>query len=573
MRIRHLINTQNFLSNLGKGVLGTCTLTALLGIGVSCSSLNNPTDELEVSNRVSEIAQARELPPGAPRYADVSFSSRQPRPKTPPYRETFEAAWLFHATRFDWVNSVDNNFVSMVHDGGYSFLSLSVGGSDQKDPDGINFLVGRQETPKGAILGVPHLDYKDPQPAYGCVNKPDWREIVWKSWVKQCLDAGADGIQHAGAEINGNSVTKGGCYCDYCVAGFRHYLETNATYAQLMDWGITDISTFSFRDYVNSVGNGVTFDDDDGRYQGVPQELHDLFVQFQKKSTEQFHIEMHQFINQYAGRYVPYSCNNGSTQNWEPHLRPFDFGYSELQTKWAYPENLWARFLEARNLGKAQVVSAPKPTSSIDVDEYRRLTRKVIAITYAMGGHTSAPWDVYMPSPMPRYYGEPEEYADLYGFIRASVQYLNGYEDAAAIGAADPVNPRDSYTITEERYGSNLPVDIEGGSSKVYGFVRAYPGKATMPAVVHLIDWSENPEPFSVKVRMEHFFDGKQLSVKLLVPPPYERGAHSKAEETKDYTALSKTVLIEVQTEGEGNLTVVQIPVLNPWGMLVVSPR
>ena len=30
--------------------------------------------------------------------------------------------------------------------------------------------------------------------------------------------------------------------------------------------------------------------------------------------------------------------------------------------------------------------------------------------------------------------GKPEEYADLYGFVRANAEYLDGYEEAAVAG-------------------------------------------------------------------------------------------------------------------------------------------
>ena len=46
---------------------------------------------------------------------------------------------------------------------------------------------------------------------------------------------------------------------------------------------------------------------------------------------------------------------------------------------------------------------------------------------------------------------------------------------------------------------------------------------------------------------------------------------HEKAEAQKEFSELSKT--IEVKSTTEDEFTFVQIHALNPWGMLVVSPK
>ncbi len=536
--------------------------------------------------RVSEVAEPRVLPPGAPKYSDVSLSSRTPHPRkaNDPY-DTFEAARAFHATRLDWVNTDDADFVRRIHEEGLSYISLNVGANDQTDPNGETYLIGRAESPKGERLITPWLAHKAVPRVFGCPNKPDWRERVWKPHVKKNLDAGADGIQHAGAGYG--AVTHGGCYCDYCVAGFRDFLKTRAEAAQLKEWNITEIDTFNFREYVLSVGGGEHLGK--GKpYKGVPADLHEMFMQFQESSTERFHREMREWMNEYAGRHVPYSCNNGSGQSWDHHFLPFDFGYSELMTKTAHPEHLWARMVAARELGKAQTVSAPKPEEPVDPQVYRRLTRKVIATTYACGGHTSVPWDVAMPGEMGRYFGRPEEYADLYGFVRANARYLDGYEDAAAIGPG----------IVDERSGARPPVIIEDGSGGVYAFVRARPGDAEAPVVIHLVDWGRRksekrnerwmrgePKSFALKLRTASFFEGAALSVELLIPPNYDKATHEKADsraermrekgqrrgawQAQAYASLSESV--EVESTVKGEFTIVQVPALNPWGMLIVS--
>jgi hypothetical protein len=52
---------------------------------------------------------------------------------------------------------------------------------------------------------------------------------------------------------------------------------------------------------------------------------------------------------------------------------------------------------------------------------------------YAVGGHIEAPWNTYLPTPdARRFFGKPEEYADLFAFVRGTARYLDSYEDAYA---------------------------------------------------------------------------------------------------------------------------------------------
>jgi hypothetical protein len=167
------------------------------------------------------------------------------------------------------------------------------------------------------------------------------------------------------------------------------------------------------------------------------------------------------------------------------------------------------------------------------------------------------PWDTYMPRDAPRYFGTPDEYADLYGFIRASRDLLDGYEDAAAIGPG----------LADDRWAQAAPLAIRGGSGRVRAFVRARPGEPTAPVAVHLVEWGE-PQPLSIVLENAHFFGGEP-AVRLLVPPGYDRSAHNAAEQRGDYSGLARTVDLAARVEGPE--TVVEIPPLAPWGILVVS--
>jgi hypothetical protein len=65
------------------------------------------------------------------------------------------------------------------------------------------------------------------------------------------------------------------------------------------------------------------------------------------------------------------------------------------------------------------------------------------------------------------------------------------------------------------------------------------------------------------------FFVSGKITVSLLAPPQYEKATHENASTSGDYASLAKEV--SLQTNTEGNWTVVEVPALNPWGTLVVK--
>jgi hypothetical protein len=177
-------------------------------------------------------------------------------------------------------------------------------------------------------------------------------------------------------------------------------------------------------------------------------------------------------------------------------------------------------------------------------------------MAYAAGGHSMVPWDVYMPGDAPRYFGTPEQYADLFGFIRGNAEYLDGYEYAGALGAG----------LSCDLYGDEMPVELHGGG-RVCAVLRALPGKVDAPVVVHLIDWSEEPQPFELSLSPGAFFGGRPLKVKLLKPATFDKARHARAEQSQSYGGLVETAALE-----GGYTATLSLPAVTPWALLVIEP-
>ena len=269
-----------------------------------------------------------------------------------------------------------------------------------------------------------------------------------------------------------------------------------------------------------------------------------------------FFKDMHRRFEKEIGRKVPMSCNlawNRSMfggRGW-PIAKLFDFGMAEMNRRDVNPTFLRAAALDARKRGKFLMYTT---YHKLGVPTYRR----AIAGCYANGMLFIVPWDQFAGTRSPRVFSRPEDLADVYGFVRANAALLDGYEDAAVAG----------HGLKETRYGKTPPLAL-AKASQVSSWVRARPGKQGEPVVVHLVNWGRR-STLTVKVRAAMFFAGAPLRVELRTPAPYDGKAHATAEQKRDYSGLSVSRQLTVKPAGEWS--VIDVPALDVWGVLLVSP-
>jgi len=535
------------LTNARRFNFTRAAVALLLSAAIACGA--------EVDKRVCRVARPTRRPPGAPKASDVVMRTLRlhPRDDADPY-DTRQAIRDFHVSRLEWSYVTDKEFIHKVKSSGRVFGGAASAPSYRHrddDPDWYENVVIVDLDGEPIIAPWKRTWNRT---LWGCVNNPEL-ERGYVEYLKGYIDAGAQVMQRDEPGANYNATRWGGCFCPHCMKAFRKFLAENTTPQRRRLLGIAEVESFDYREHLRKQGAPVG--DPFGRWDGG--ELKGLFVEFQTQSTLAFHRRTRKAIDRYAGRHVPFSCNNGA-RRWTPIELVFDWFFGELSYAHARPDNLHSLMHQAAAFDRVQVVTMPKKGDREDLEAWRRRTRQTIATAYACGGLCMVPWDVYMPKDAPRYFGAAEQYADLFGFIRAGAAYLDGYEEAAAIGRG----------IDESRYGNAAPVTLSDGTAEVYAFVRAKPDQPDAPVVIHLVSWSDRPEPFTLKLRTECFFGRRPLAAKLLVPPSYDGPRHEKAEQTGDYSALAKTV--DLRRTSEPGIAVLQIPALTPWGMVVVSP-
>lgn len=443
---------------------------------------------------MAEVAQRVQRPAGFPHPSAVCFSSRFRHPSNvnDPH-DTFQAAADFHATGFYWIIGDSVSWFEEIKRRGYPFQ----GWLCSILPDelfGRTRQQGRIRNEKGELVTGPWMLAF--QGWWGCLNSPEYR-AVYLDYVKMYIDAGADLLQMDDPGVNYSSVRWGGCYCAHC------------------------------KEKAARLGKS-------------PPEI-------QKESTEEFYRWIRAEIDAYAGKHMPFSCNSRpGDETFFDFV--FDFGLAELHEGQGRPEAIYRAVRDAEQRGKALMftyVSTSLPR-----------TRATIALAYACGTHVIVPWDVYIETGKPRYFGKPEEYADLYGFVRATAQYLEGYEDAAVLlpQTADP------------RY-ERLPVAVRGGSGQLSLFVRAIPGQVDAPVVIHCVDSSDSPQPFHLDIDPARFFGERPVTIDFVSPAPYDRAAHQQAEQTKQFGPLAVTRRLAA-----GYVHGCEVPAVQPWGLVVISP-
>ena len=511
---------------------------SLVLCAVSSLSAGEPT--------MASVAKVRTLPEGAPGYADVCFSSRIRHPANANDKhDSFRDAAAFHATRFDWVISTDREWIGEVKKRGYTYggwLSSILTDS----PDVKTRRAGRIKNEKGEMLYAPWMKFFEGY--WGCVNSPEYRN-TFVEHAKRLIDAKADTMQVDDPDMNVASIKWGGCFCEYC------------------------------KDKAKAEGINL----------GDEKEM----KAFQERSVRAFYKDTRAEIDKYAGRHVPMSSNNYAGK-WTFPYDLFEFGMAELPPAESTAAGIYAKQQDAAARGKSQIFTF--------VNEDAAAMRRLIATTYATGGNPIVPYDVYIRSTATgadRYFGRPAQYSDLFGFVRAMDEALSGHEDAAVAG------PR----FVDARWGKEPAMVWREPLRPMWAFARTMPGKVDAPVMIHLVDWTmakptftlepqaasqpsgssstqpavvnvvlkpvapttaPAPLPSTLRLRTAAFFGGRRLKMQLLQPMAFDEKAHDAAEAAKDFSTLVDRV--EVKVVADGAWTVVELPAVSPWGVLVVEP-
>ena len=524
-------------------------IEACLGLAIAAGlAALAPADEALSDRRLHRQAPALAKISGAPRASAVCMRSLRPRPINPrDSHDTLSAIRRFHVTRLEWTYGDDAAFIRKVHDLGVEFGGAINAGS----------YAGPQTPWDWNVIGseaqrlVPSWMRQWPRPnPWGCANNPEFREGHVRAALA-AVQAGADLLHRDEPGQNRWAADWGGCFCRHCLAGFRTWLAEHADQAELEKLGVVDLSSFDYGSYCRS--RGAPSGDAFPKWQGDPLLAH--FRQFQIDSSVAFNHWWREELNRRVGRPIAVSCNNGA-RRWTPIELAFDYCIGELRRNHATPARLYAVMQTARSQGRTQSVTMPLDGNDTPESAgWVAVTRRTIATMYALGSHIEMPWDTFLPAPSHRrYFGRPENYADLTAFVRGIADHLDGHSEAFAGGCG----------VVDKRWERQLPVSLPA-SDGVFVTIRTRPGDDDAPLVMHLIDWRETPEPFVLTVDRPAFFGAAGLTARLLRPVvPVVPEDHAAAFDSGDYSGLVKTTSLSIDPNGQ-----LRLPSLHPWGVII----
>jgi hypothetical protein len=349
----------------------------------------------------------------------------------------------YGCTVMGWAGEADQDHIQKAHAQGVRLFSVSVGfltefqgmidfSGDYLDAAARNF--------SGEPFVVPWLwDHKHKnQPAWWwCTNSPLYRQYL-ESRLRQQMPSAPDGLHID--DYRGSSGSVGwlsGCFCRYCLAGFRTYLAEKGDPAELQRLGIVSLDTFDYRQFL--IDRGVTAEKYKQESSGVP--LADAFLDFHVTSNTKYVGEYRQLAEQIRGQALTLSVNSGldgaQALAIAPQLTNFCCEVPHNAASLA-PATEPIYIYKLGDGLQRPIASTASGQDWAYVAEQNKpcLVRTWIALSYALGNNLMAPhrqW-CYTEKKGTHWYTAPaDQYAFMYRFVREQTQLLDDYETLAPV--------------------------------------------------------------------------------------------------------------------------------------------
>jgi hypothetical protein len=332
----------------------------------------------------------------------------------------------------------------------------------------------------------------------------------------------------------------GGTFTDASVEYFRQYLEDNFNTSELKKMGVEDVKNFNVREHFLKLG--APTDNSLWQWRGSP--LMSVYFDAMEKVTVDFYKEVRGRVEKTTGIEIPWSLNGvGPYSDLD---RVFDFRIGEFQRHHNQPQTLLLMSRYAAGENKLQALISMVDGNWPDhPEQFVSETRKHIATAYATGMIPLVPWCMYMHQ-APRYYGQVDDFGDLFHLVAENRELFDGYTLEAANGIDTnanlyslPVNKEMNYP--EENEAVKFWIDREN----IFAFLRC--NEANAPKVVHLIDWNESAEPFTLSFSPGDVTGSKAADISLIT-------SGGRKREIKNYSGQD-----------------LEIEAISPWAIMVVT--
>jgi hypothetical protein len=285
--------------------------------------------------------------------------------------------------------------------------------------------------------------YKGHPPYFFCTNSPAYRHYLMYQ-LRRVMQAGTDWlmIDSAIPTIASLNARYGGCFCQHCMSGFREFLRDKLSAADLTSWGIADLESFNYREYLLARGYS------DERYRAEILAFPPVialareYFDFQWKEVNSLFRAFKRYAQEF-GDDVPMSSN--SPFYWAEFMYAVDahdFYTNEMQylppEDEILPIDPVYTFKLADALGRLLAITGvPRAFEPCRLNDRPRHIRLWIAQAYAHGHVFMAPdkmWTLrFAGEPDRWYHSNPGDYETIYHFIRDYPELFDGYQSVATI--------------------------------------------------------------------------------------------------------------------------------------------
>ena len=361
-----------------------------------------------------------------PSGSDVVFSTRFKR------TEAMQVFTAYQGTRVEWVYSNDAAYVSQ-----FKTVTPWFGVTLNANPK-LATDAGEVRDFDGQPLAAPWM--KGWGVLWASSAHPD-AQAAWSQQLQEAVQLGASSIQFDDPQLQMFAANnQGGDFNPAMQQGFAAWLRSHAAPAAVKAAGLQDLGSggSAYRDWLSSQHGVRNTADYRQRLRQLPSTP--LWLAYTRHTVLQWHRQLRAQAARLAGRPVPWSMNLAGL--YEPlasnsffFLAPLaDYSMAETQIK-DWPLQVM-QAATARALGMGFVPSI-KPLSLAE-------NRTGIASLYALGGQVVVPWDVYDGNDAQgkgkRFFGAPDDYADLYAFVRAHPALFDNRESTPVVGVVVPVD-------------------------------------------------------------------------------------------------------------------------------------
>jgi len=309
-----------------------------------------------------------------------------------------------------------------------------------------------------------------------CSNSPFYQEYLRKLTAR-AMAGEPDGYHIDDFGGTTGTLWQGGCFCESCMKGFRNFLERNVPREKLAALGIEKLDDF---DYGKFLLAKHAKDAEDFKKRRGAMPLDAEYRVFQAQAAGDVVRELQEYAAKQRGKALARSVNGAPPSLQALVVRPHIDHYS-CEVWMGAPERPYSE----RDTGQKLTTSAAFTYKCGDMTRRGiagtadghswahvcahnavNLCRYWVAESYALGQCFMAPsehqWCYTKEKGTHWLKNRPEDYADLYQFVRQHAELFDDYDTVAQAGvlfshAAWRKNKQDAQTISRVLVEANVP--------------------------------------------------------------------------------------------------------------------